>query len=119
MEIAPILDSDNVYRRVPTYLPNYFKDDGSVTSLAYKTKRGEDGLSVDLERLTTVEKSLLDGVKFKLFAINVGLIRQIEPDKIDVIHNPQNDNLAHCLIIPEVSDKNAQKLKLLALEVNG
>jgi hypothetical protein len=114
MVIVPILDSDNVFRRVPKYNPNYIKPDGSVTSLAFKTKRGEDGLSVDLERFSTVEKSILDSSKFALYSLNVGIIRQIKPDKMDVEHNPQEDNEAHCLIIPEVSDKNAKKIKLCA-----
>lgn len=110
MEIVPILDNDFVLRRVPSYLPNFFKPDGSVTSLAFKTKRGEDGLSVDLERLTTYEKSILDVAKFKLVRLGVGFVRSIEP--LDVIHNPQVNNDAHCLIVPEVADKQAKKMKL-------
>jgi hypothetical protein len=36
---------------------------------------------------------------------------------MDVVQNPQEDNEAHCLVVPEVSDKNAKKLKLGAVQV--
>jgi hypothetical protein len=117
MEIVEILDNDNLFRRVPMYNPNCIKPDGSATSFAFKTKRNEDGLSVDLEKLTTVEKSILDSSKFALFSINVGYVRQVEPDKMDIEYNPTDDNLAHCLIVPAVNDKNTSKLKLGAERV--
>ena len=41
-----------VFRRVPIN-PSYIKSDGSITSYAFCKKRDEDGLSVDLERLTS------------------------------------------------------------------
>ncbi len=44
-----ILDSDNLLRRVPFIDPNYVRDDGTLTSLAFQLKKGESGLSVNMK----------------------------------------------------------------------
>jgi len=113
-----ILDEDNVLRRVPTFLPNYFKPDGSITRVAFSTKKDEDGLSVNLERLTTVEKSILNPSKFKLFKINVGVVKNEINDDLDVVYNPKEDNEAHCLITGNITKGKANQLKKNANEVN-
>jgi hypothetical protein len=40
MEIVPILDNDYVFRRLPRNNPSFIKPDGSITSAAFKTRRG-------------------------------------------------------------------------------
>ena len=94
----PICDEDNVLRRIPTHLPNYIKPDGSISSLAFSLRKNGDGLSVDLERLSSFQKATLGKSNFRLLRVNVGDIRNKINDGLDVIHNPMEDNVAHSLI---------------------
>lgn len=55
-----IRDTDRLLRRVQFLNPNFIKDDGRPASSSFSLKSGEDGLSVDLERLTTYAKSIQD-----------------------------------------------------------
>ena len=118
-----IFDTDFVLRRVPTFLPNYVKEDGSISSLAFAKKRDEDGLSVDLERLSSFEKATLNDKRFRLMKINVGLIRNNINDGLDVLHNPiENhptipDNDAHCLIIGHITGGKQKQLLKNAFEI--
>jgi hypothetical protein len=70
MEDVLISDDDYLFRRVPIH-PSYIKPDGSVTSYAFSKKRDDDGLSVDLERLTTPEFTIQDKSRFRLRRINL------------------------------------------------
>ncbi|MGB4840980.1 MAG: hypothetical protein WBP08_18375 [Saprospiraceae bacterium] len=106
MDDVLISDDDYVLRRVPTFLPNFIKPDGSVSSLAFSKKRDEDGLSVDLERLTTPAVTIIDRSRFKLRRINVGIVRNDINDELDVIYNPITHNLAHCLIVGNITGSN-------------
>jgi hypothetical protein len=75
-------------------------------------KLGEDGLSVDLDRLTTIQQSVMDVTKYKLCKLSVANIRQLDTAALNVVHNPQPNNDAHCLIVPEVIEKSAKAIKL-------
>ncbi len=98
MEQEEIFDKDNLLRRIPTHIPNYIKPDGSISSLAFHKKREEDGISVDLERLSSFEKARLNDKRYRLLRINAGIIRNQINDGVDVVHNPMPQNDAHCLI---------------------
>jgi hypothetical protein len=74
MEIVQIENEDFLLRRIPIS-PSYIKPDGSISSFAFTLKKGEDGISTDLERLADNEKSILDRTKFRLAKINAGYIR--------------------------------------------
>jgi hypothetical protein len=119
MEIVQISDNDNLLRRVPTYLPNYVKDDGTISSFAFSKKRDEDGLSVDLERMTTHEVAILDARKFRLLRINVGVVVNEINDGLTVEHNPVLHNDAHCLICGNISEGKKKQLLKNSVEVHN
>ena len=125
MEIVLISNEDNFLRRVPTWLPNLFKEDGSVSSAVFKTKRGEDGLSGDAESLieSYLQAILNQPEKFRLLKINVGTVRNEINDGLNVTHNPIKnhptipDNYAHCLIVGNITDGKAKQLLKNSTEV--
>ncbi|MFM2395020.1 MAG: hypothetical protein RLZZ546_3003 [Bacteroidota bacterium] len=117
MEIVQISDNDNLLRRVPTYLPNYVKDDGTISSFAFSKKRDEDGLSVDLERMTKHEVAILDSRKFRLLRVNAGTVINEINDGLTVVHNPITDNEAHSLICGNISDGKKKQLLKNSVEV--
>lgn len=114
--IYEITDDDYVLRRVPTD-PNYIKDDGSITSFAFRTRKGENGLSVDVEKLSSYEKATLGSNRFRLVKLNVGQIRHDINDGLDVIHDPLPDNTAHALIKGKISRGKRSSLVKIAQEV--
>lgn len=118
METAhQIYNEDNVLRRVPTFLPNYVKPDGSISSLAFRLRSGEDGLSVDLERLSSYSKATLGKSDFRLLKLNVGQIRNDINDGLDVIYNPLPDNEAHSLITGNISRGKQKQLVKISTEI--
>jgi hypothetical protein len=112
-----ILDSDFILRRVPTYLPNYIKPDGSITSRAYQKKRAEDGVSVDLEKLSSFEKATLGDKRFRLLKLNAGVIRHDINDGLNTVHNPLPENDAHGLIIGHITEGKQKQLLKNSVEV--
>lgn len=112
-----ILDSDFILRRVPTYLPNYIKPDGTITSRAYQKKRDEDGISVDLEKLSSFTKATLGDKRFRLLKLNVGIIRHDINDGLNTIHNPLPENDAHSLIIGHITESKQKQLLRKSVEV--
>ena len=119
MEAAQISNEDNYLRRVPVFLPNYIKQDGSITRLAFTPRRGDDGLSGDVERPTKYETAILDPMRFRLLRINVKVIRIDINDGLDVIHSPVEGNYAHCLIIGNITEGKAKQLLLNSNEVTS
>jgi hypothetical protein len=117
MESTLILDSDFVLRRIPTHIPNYIKPDGSITSRAYQKRRDEDGISVDLERMSSYEKATLGDRRFRLLKVNVGVVRNTINDGLDVEHNPIPENQAHCLITGHITDSKQKHLLKLSSEI--
>ena len=113
-----ILDSDDLLRRIIFTDPNYIRPDFTVTSLAFKPRRidgvQERGLSVDISRLTTYEKSIVDRFKYRLYSLKVSYVRQIG---LDCEHNPIDGNEAHALIIGEFKNSTAKKLSQGAVRV--
>lgn len=126
MEIVLISNEDNFLRRVPTWLPNLIKDDGSISSAIFKTKRGDDGLPGDAESLIeSYQQAVLNQPeKFRLLKINVGTVRNQINDGLDILHNPIKDhpeipdNYAHCLIVGNITDGKAKQLLKNSAEVS-
>ena len=87
-----ISNEDRLLRRVQFLDPNFIKDDGRPASSSFSLKSGEDGLSVDLERLTTYAKSIQDRSRFRLYAlragftVSLGLIRRLKRIYIKAAH---------------------------------
>jgi hypothetical protein len=105
-----VVNDDHVLRRVPTYLPNYIKPDGSISSLAYYKKRDENGISVNLERLSSYNEAVLGDSRFRLLRLNVGKIRVVINDGLEVIHDPVEQNFAHSLIIGTITENKKKQL---------
>ena len=117
METVRILDEDNFLRRVPTFLPNYVKADGTISRLSFTPRKGDDGLSGDLERLSSFEKATLKSNNYRLLKVNVGVIRNEINDGLDVAHNPTLDNEAHCLLTGKITEGKAGQLLKSAIEI--
>ena len=96
VEIIEIKNEDRLLRRAFYKDPSYVRDDMTVTSFAFKLRKGEAGLSVDIERLTTYEKSIDDVERFRLFAITANDVRSVGAD---CFHKPVEDNYAHAEIL--------------------
>ena len=107
--LETIHDGDRLLRRVWYPDPSYVRDDMTVTSLAFKLRKnkGETGLSVDIERLTTFQKSITDAAKFRLFVLIAGQVRVLG---LDCIHKPEPDNFAHAEIIGSITSSAAGKI---------
>ena len=115
MEIVQIGNEDFLLRRIPIS-PNYIKPDSSVSSFAFSLRKGEDGISVDLERLANPEVSILDRTRFRLARINAGYIRNEINDGLDCIHNPLPENYAHSLITSNTGKISDPKSRAMARE---
>ena len=96
-----IKDDETLLRRVYRSDKRYIdKNTGRPTSRAFAPRPKDEGkLSVDIERLTSYEKAILDSKKFVLFSIisktphNLGL---------ECIYDPligEKSNIAHTLIV--------------------
>ncbi|MBK7751788.1 MAG: hypothetical protein IPI41_04030 [Flavobacteriales bacterium] len=101
-----IADADMLLRRVYAEGDNYFREDGTATPLAFRLRKdkGESGLSVDVERLTTLErakKATTDPGKYCLCRLATAHVRSLA---LCVCHDPHPaedpENGAHAQIIP-------------------
>lgn len=92
-KVIKILDEDRLLRRAFFKDPRHVRDDMTVTSFVFKLRKEEEGLSVDIEKLATYEKSIIDIERFRLFAVSAKDIRSID---LDCVHKPIiPDNYAH------------------------
>jgi len=102
-----IHDDDRLLRRIQYLDPNFIKDDGTPASSSFSLKSDEDGLSVDLERVTTPAKSIQDRSRFRLFALRAGFTTSLG---LENVHHPQEDNYAHTLIKGRITRGISRKL---------
>jgi hypothetical protein len=113
-----VLDTDDLLRRVIFTNPNYIRPDFTVTSLAFKPRRiagvEEKGLSVDVLRLTTLERSIVDRFRYRLYSLKASYVRQIG---LDCEYDPVEGNKAHALIVGEFKSSTPKKLSLGASRV--
>ncbi|MDX9751404.1 MAG: hypothetical protein RBT71_10025 [Flavobacteriales bacterium] len=94
---------DMLLRRVPYLDPRYVKDDGTVSSFAFSLRKRngvkEEGLSVDVEHMTTYARSILRAADFRLYSLVTEDVRGL---KLSVCHDPcpkeDTENVAHALI---------------------
>lgn len=95
-----IQDNDIVWRRVLMIDGAYYcAETNSPTSSAFKLRKDETYLSVDLQRLTTYMVSIADTGKYLLFSLEV---HQIRSDGADCEYKPIPTNQAHCgITFPE------------------
>jgi len=117
VKVEEVLDEDRLLRRVWFPDPSYIRDDMTATPFAFKLRKnkGETGLSVDIDRLTTLDKSIMDAMKFRLFKLVAHEVRVIG---CDCIHKPEPDNYAHAEIIGEITSSVSSKLAKAAVFIN-
>ena len=120
-----IKDEDSVFRRVPHW--NWDLDNDCADAKAFDDPK----MSVDWDKYSTLEETAAragqarDGTKFGAVTLRVGFLRKPDtgkPDRSqDVIHDPQEENPAHSLVIGEKGlklgrriSKHAKSLKTIA-----
>lgn len=106
-EIVELRNHHRLLRRAFFTDPRYVKDDMTVSSFAFTLRKGETGLSVDIEHLTSYAKSIQDPVRFRLFAVSVELVRSVG---LDCAHKPMPENAAHAEIFGDVFNKRKSSL---------
>ena len=114
--MVEILDEDWLYRRLHAAC---FRKDGTVSSAAFMTNSFPDAqVSVYLARLTNpVESVNRDGKGYrKLGELQVGGTRALG---LDVVHDPLQENQAHCLILGASSKATCKRLAGLVQVVPG
>ena len=110
-----ITDEDKLLRRVDFLNPNFIKPNGVPASSSFSTKRNEQGLSVDVERLTTYKKSIQNIKRFRLYALNASYTTSLG---LKNIHDPLEDNYAHALIVGNITRSIARDLARHAMRIN-
>ena len=115
-----ISNQERVLRRVLFLHPTFIKPDGKPSSASYQLKKNddgtlEDGLSVNIESMTTYEDSIEDVTRFRLFASEVNYIRSIG---LDCIYNPLPENNAHSLIVGDIKKPQSRLLAEHSIRVN-
>jgi hypothetical protein len=114
LEKVEIQPEDVLLRRVQFLHPDFIKPDGTPASSSFGLKTGEVGLSVDLERLTTYEKSIQDRSRFRLFALGASFTSELG---LQNIHDPQEDNYAHSLIMGTITRGVSKRLASAARRI--
>ena len=114
MEMISIGNEDFLLRRIPNF-PSHIKPDGTIARTSFSLKKGEDGISTDLERLTTRDVSVLDRSRYRLARINVGFIKNQINDGLDCKHNPLLENIAHTLIVDLSGEISKSKSRAMAI----
>jgi hypothetical protein len=97
-----IQDDDELLRRLA---PDHVSE-GHANSLAFSKKFPYE-ISVNLSRMTTIEKTLEEKPHFGIGRLNVGVVRRLG---LTVQHAPVKGNEAHCLIKGEYSKAAAKNL---------
>lgn len=111
-------DDDNLLRRVIFTNPSYVRPDQTLTSFAFMPRKINgfpEGLSVDIERLTTYEKRIVDRFNYRLYTVTALRVRQIG---LDCEHNPLPENYAHALITGDISRPKARDLAASARRIH-
>ena len=110
-----IHDNDHLLRRIPFRDPNFVKDDGTLSSAGFSIKKGEDGLSVDIERLTSYEVAIQNREKYRLYYL---LASDTTSLGLENIHDPQEDNYAHALVKGKFTRGISRALAQAALRIS-
>lgn len=109
-----INENDRLLRRVQFLHPSFIKPNGTPSSASFSLKKGEAGLSVDIERLTTYKQSILDKSRFRLFALKASYTLELGLKNTPA---PLPDNPAHGLIQGNISRPIARKLASNAVRI--
>ncbi|NLN25162.1 MAG: hypothetical protein GX163_05845 [Bacteroidetes bacterium] len=108
-----INSTDRLLRRIPQN-PDFIKEDGVLASTCFTKKKGENGVSVDLERLTTHAVSIKDKERYFLYYIEASVS---EEQGLENVHDPLPDNYAHSLITGNITRSIAKRLAAAASKI--
>lgn len=109
-----ISNTENLWRRIFFKDPNYVKDDGSITSLAFRPRSADNNqLSVDREHLADYHTSLQDADRFRIGALSAAV--PLDDLGMNVVSDPLPDNDAHALICGDFSKAQCRKLAASAV----
>jgi hypothetical protein len=106
MEKIILTDNDTVLRRIPNK-SSHIKKDGALLSANFIGPN----TSVNIERLTTIEETLVGYENFGLVRVLTGSIRELGAD---VVHDPIENNYSHAVIPGKRSVSVARKLANIA-----
>ena|SRR5690554_7383810 len=95
--------------------PNFIKPDGTPASSSFCLKTDEDGLSVDVERMTTFSEAIQDKGRFRLFSLDADYTESLG---LKNIHDPIPENRAHALIKGDITKSVARKLARKARRIS-
>lgn len=97
---SPFYDSELLYRGV---LPDgvFWKADGQLSSAAFKTRSGENGISVDRQMGRSHEEALVFTLSHLRGTIVTVSIEDVHDCKADVQSDPIDGNPFHTLIIKD------------------
>jgi hypothetical protein len=115
LEKEKIHTNDRLLRRVQFLHPSFIKPDGTPTSASFSLKKGENGLSVDLERLADYRISILDPARFRLFVLNASFTESLG---LTNEHDPLPENPAHTLLKGEITKAISKRLAFEAKRLN-
>ncbi len=108
-----VSDRDELYKRIPPLIPgtqdiiSYYKENDRLPSSVFKPHSKDDKPSVNIARLTTIEKTLAGHHNFGLASIITSTIRSLD---LDVVHKPDGDNPAHAEIEGNLTGAKARKI---------
>lgn len=89
LEIIPINDEDQLLRRILHSPPEFvIKPDGTPSSSNFSLRTGEDGLSVDIEHLTTHKVAIKNPDRFKLYSL---IAKDTTNLNLKNVHAPKED----------------------------
>lgn len=104
---------DRLLRRIPIN-PDFIKPDGVLSSSCFSVKKGQDGVSVDLERLTTHTDSIKDKSRYYLYFLEAYFTEDLG---LKNLHDPLPDNVAHTLIKGNIARSVARTLAAAARQI--
>lgn len=103
-----ILGTDNLLRRIPLKPSHIFQ--GRITSACFKTKPGENGLSVDIEAIVNDITATYNKETHTLARLAAAIPMDLG---FDCKHDPVEGNYAHALIMGD-TNPIAKKLASVA-----
>ena len=96
-----ISDEDRLFRRIH---PKWIKPEG-ISSAAFKQRPLD--LSVNIARLTTPQKVLLNYSNYGIGIITGGFFRNL---KLVIYHAPEPDNYAHAIVFGKITAAIAKSI---------
>lgn len=99
-DLVEIFPNDTLLRRIPRQ-PAFINEQNTITSACFKTKKGEDGLSVDIQKL--IEGDITN--RYNNDTHILALIKAKIPMDLgyECQHKPVEGNYSHGIIIGDTS----------------